>query len=580
MRKYKVPHGKMAAVLLGILTALCFGAVGIGQHSITAEAASRVDLNYLMEKYPDGKYWNHVGMAENNIDGWTDYPCEHPMVYNGHGGYYFVPNGTCNAYCDDIQCGAFVDKLATECFGTMYFNRWPTITLDQLKPGDAVWFMNGNHYIFITGVDGEKVTYGECNGNYQDCKIRWNLETTKSAIAATLVKAYSAPSELTVNLENRSTVSTNKLSYGNNVTLKGIACGGKGNYQYEFSVQKPSTKTFAVVQRYSKSQYCTYHPWESGTYKMRVNVRDAAGTVDSKTFTFTVTASTLKNTSAMTTKTLSYGENAKFTLSASGGTGGYQYKITAVKPSGANVTLRNYSYSKDFIYHPWESGQYTITIAAKDGSGNVKEKTFTFTVKAQQLQNKTTISASSISYGENVTFQFSAAGGTGGYQYRIDMYKPSAENWATLKNYNAATAFTYHPWEEGKYLFRISVKDRTNNVITRQISMNVVVKPLVNLSSVEETVILGNDTLITLGAEGGSLRYRYTLQVYDPSLRKWTTLLKSSTETQYLYHPQEAGRHVFRIVVSDTLGYASTEKLYMTVEELSEEQPDEQPEED
>ena len=60
---------KTIAAVLGIATAAGIFSSGLGANELKADAASKVDLNYLMEKFPDGKYWNHMGMSENNPDG-------------------------------------------------------------------------------------------------------------------------------------------------------------------------------------------------------------------------------------------------------------------------------------------------------------------------------------------------------------------------------------------------------------------------------------------------------------------------------------------------------------------------------
>ena len=450
-----------AAVMIG---AFCSGKNYVG---IRADAASKVDLNYLMTKYPEGKYWNHVGKSGNNAEGYTDKPCHHALV-NG----LYKPVGTCNNFYG-IQCWGFVNKLANECYGTTNHGNWPRTTLSKLKPGDAIRFKYNTHSIFVTGVDGENVTYGECNGAYHDCQIHWNVKTTKSEIAKSLSAVYSAPSELTVNLANRSTLKTDKIKFGQNVQVQGDAIGGKGTYQYQFSVLKPSAKNYTVVQKYSSSSYCSYHPWLSGTYQLKVTVKDKSGKTADKTFKFSVSADPVSNKTTINKKIISFGENIQFNFNASGGTKGYQYRISALKPTEDHyITIKNYNSSKKFLYHPWESGEYRIKVDAKDCSGKVNTKEFAFTVKADKLFNKTT-AADNIIYGNDVTFEFAASGGTAGYVYEIQMEKPSSEQRLMLRKFQSGTKFIYHPWEKGEYRFYITVRDNSYHLSTLMLTLNV-----------------------------------------------------------------------------------------------------------
>lgn len=468
MKKPFKPLFKTAAVAFSALVMLCGFCLTGHDAEIKADAASRVDLNYLMNKFPDGKYWNHVGKKGNNADGYTDKPCHHALS----GGLY-RPVGTCNSFYG-IQCWGFVNKLANECYGTANHSSWPRTTLSKLKPGDAIRFKHNSHSIFVTGVDGEIVTYGECNGNYSDCKIRWNVQTTKSQIARSLTAVYSAPSELIVNLSNRSAIQKNEISFGEKVYIQGSAIGGDSKYQYQFSVKKPSEKSFGIVQKFSSSDRCSYFPWTKGSYKVKVTVRDGSGKTSDKILDFNVSADEVVNKSKINRKAIRFGENISFSFDADGGTKCYQYRIRALKPTETEyAVIKNFSRDSSFSYHPWESGIYRIKVDAKDGSGTIRVKEFTFTVKADKLKNKTTASAGSIVYGEDITFDLAAAGGTSGYVYEIKMIKPGSRNYVTLRNYRSGKEFVYHPWEKGEYQFKVTVRDLSYHISTVLVKVNV-----------------------------------------------------------------------------------------------------------
>ncbi len=161
----------------------------------------KLTLAQLKAKFPPEKYWNHVGMSGNNQDGYTDIPCPSHNTVN-----------TCNAFetngnSHSWQCLGFAEKCGYDATGfnphianTLWIKYKNLNTLDLLKAGDIVRYMVGDseHAIFVTGVNGDDVTYGDCNGNAEtDCKIRWDISKSKEELLSNLVYVNSAPCELT-----------------------------------------------------------------------------------------------------------------------------------------------------------------------------------------------------------------------------------------------------------------------------------------------------------------------------------------------------------------------------------------------
>ena len=155
-------------------------------------------LRELKRKFPNGKYWNHVGMSGNNQDGYTNSPCPSPND----------DKATCNHYIlngKDLasQCLGFAMKCGYDAYGSDPYT-WPKITgssaLNNLKPGDIVRYYtnradNYRHAIFVTGVSGDTITFGDCNSDFH-CKIRWDATTTKQKLAPELIHVWRAPFEL------------------------------------------------------------------------------------------------------------------------------------------------------------------------------------------------------------------------------------------------------------------------------------------------------------------------------------------------------------------------------------------------
>lgn len=160
-------------------------------NTVISEWESRISAE--KSKFPNGKYWNHKGKTSYNDETYSNRPCDHltetpknklecskTMVENG------INWG---------QCYGFAYKLAKDIWGTTEFN---TRNVDQSyepKIGDNVRLefpvetSSGTKYqehsIFITGISGDRITFAECNGELEDCKIRWDRTEYYEKIIAT-----------------------------------------------------------------------------------------------------------------------------------------------------------------------------------------------------------------------------------------------------------------------------------------------------------------------------------------------------------------------------------------------------------
>ena len=162
-----------------------------------------MSLAQLRNKFPAGKYWNHAGnpgsgSAQNNQDGYTSTPCpKHGNVgsssqtCNG-----FAPGGTQLSW----QCMGYAEKLGYDATGynpRNNSNGWSTSTsssaLNNLKAGDIVRYKNNGHSIYVTAVNGDTVTYTDCNSDGH-CIIRWDQQISKSTLKSTFTHVRSAPS--------------------------------------------------------------------------------------------------------------------------------------------------------------------------------------------------------------------------------------------------------------------------------------------------------------------------------------------------------------------------------------------------
>ena len=151
-------------------------------------AAEGVTIEALQEKYPHGAYWNG-----GDPETYTLTPCVHHPDCDYTGGC------DCNSFRGlGIQCLGFAYQLATLVYGgNQYLERNPiydSSAIDTVKAGDIVRYRNGTHSIFVTSVDGDIVTYADCNSDNK-CGIRWGQTILKSTLKATFSYLDPAPYE-------------------------------------------------------------------------------------------------------------------------------------------------------------------------------------------------------------------------------------------------------------------------------------------------------------------------------------------------------------------------------------------------
>ena len=157
-------------------------------------------LTTLRQKFPHGKYWNHMprkgtGPSYNNQNGYTSIPC------TKHNNYCGTSYQTCNGFAPNgstevsWQCMGYAEKCGYDVSGRDP-NNWTKYTssskLSSLKAGDIVRYKYNKHSIYVTAVSGDTVTYTDCNYD-GTCVIRWGQTISKSTLRASFSYIRSAP---------------------------------------------------------------------------------------------------------------------------------------------------------------------------------------------------------------------------------------------------------------------------------------------------------------------------------------------------------------------------------------------------
>ena len=223
-------------------------------------------LQYLMEKFPDGKYWNHPDGAANNPNGYSNKPCTHHE--NGNCTAYDGLCG-CNLFDYAIQCHGFALKLAYECYGYSARSWKKVYSIDGIKAGCVVRINNDSHTIFITDVSGDTITYADCNIDHQ-CGIRWNAKISRSELKSKLYYMYVSPGAM---LPAKPTVSCG-TSYHQYDTISAVwkPVSDIDTYVVTLSYNGTKVRNFNT----EKTSY-VFEVQAAGNYSLTVAAKNSAG---------------------------------------------------------------------------------------------------------------------------------------------------------------------------------------------------------------------------------------------------------------------------------------------------------------
>ena len=154
-------------------------------------------ISYLKTVYKDYGYWNNYNSCGYEGTGTTKCPsCSGPCAAKcaDQCGKFYL-NGT---YYGG-QCFGFANKMAYLVFGSVpdlsnySSHAWTYSTsVSSYYAGDYVRVRNGSHSIFITAVNGDTITYVDCN-NIGSCQVKWDRIISKSDLQRITTYVYHYP---------------------------------------------------------------------------------------------------------------------------------------------------------------------------------------------------------------------------------------------------------------------------------------------------------------------------------------------------------------------------------------------------
>ena len=359
--------------------------------------------------------------------------------------------------------------------------------------------------------------------------------------------------------------SPTKVTVGEPVTLTANATGASGTVNYTFSDGSNTIQS-------STNNTAAWTPVAEGEYKVTVTAKD------SKNATATATANVsvikidsdsdsdsdtdiveLKNTSKVSSTSVTTGTTVTITGSATGGTKPYKYAFYYRRSADSKWTLKGTEYgtATSTTLTPGYVDTYYVLVNVMDSDGNIVPKTFTINVsKKETLTNNSTFSATTVKAGTAVTAKASASGGTSPYTYAYYWKKSTSSTWTTKKAYSTTTSVSYSFSIPGDYDLKVAVKDSTGTIVEKESPLTVTtVNPLTNSSTISATTVTpGTSFKVTGKATGGTSPYTYAYYYKKSTASSWTTKKAYSSTASATYTINTAGTYDVKVSVKDNDG--------------------------
>ena len=180
---------------------------------------------------------------------------------------------------------------------------------------------------------------------------------------------------------NLSTLVSDNIKLGEQVTVNCLAKNGLGEYQYQVFYKQTAQSKWTVAQDFSTNATVNFTPKNAKTYDVCVKVKDATGKLDKLYFTVTVSDNRLQSTSAISAETIKAGESVTLNCSAKGGTAPYTYSVQYKQQAKTKwTTQQDFAENNIVTVKPASVTAYDICVKVQDKNGTVAKQYFTVTV--------------------------------------------------------------------------------------------------------------------------------------------------------------------------------------------------------
>ena len=219
-----------------------------------AEAANegvKTQLIRLYNKFPHGKYWNHVGSSKNNPDGVTSKPCPNHYSCSWKRSCY------CNKFDNAIQCMGYAYKIAYEIVGVSPREYTKSYKLDasKLRVGDVIRYKRNTHSITVTGVKGNRISFTDANWSGR-CQIRWSEMNLSEIKGFSYVLHYKNNNRKNSDLKfYKSAVQPDNTEIWKNVSVSSLNIRKDHDLSADLAGSVPAGEKFYVYRHYADGEY-------------------------------------------------------------------------------------------------------------------------------------------------------------------------------------------------------------------------------------------------------------------------------------------------------------------------------------
>ena len=432
-------------------------------------------------------------------------------------------------------------------------------TGEYLRPGVSITGKSGN--LLILGTD-YKVSYAN---NKEIGTATITITGLNSYAGSTIKKTFNIVESPYGSFKVTQSASLTTLCTGETTTLTASITGTTGKVTYTFDYAKYDTALWKDIQS-STSNTCSFSINAVGKYNVRVKAVDSAGKVSTAVTVISVNQQLTASVSGSSTITLGEAINVKTTTN--GGVAPLTYSCYVKKTSDKSwTTVSSYSTNGSFSYIPKAATTYELYVNVKSFTGYETKASLYFTVKNKEVNNTSTVSATTINLGESVTLKGAASGGTGSFQYTYCYKLKSATTWTAIKGYSTTTSVAFKPKAAGTYDLCVKIKDSAGTVAKKTFDLTVKSVPtLVNKSTIStDTIALGSSITIKGAATGGLGSYQYTYCYAHPSMTGWKSIKGYSATTSVTFKPTMTGSYTICIKVKDSLDNVTKVYYLLTV---------------
>ena len=341
-----------------------------------------------------------------------------------------------------------------------------------------------------------------------------------------------------------STASLPEATVGTAYSQTLAATGGTGGYTWTISAG-----ALPAGLSLSTAGAITGTPTNAGTANFTVQVKDSANTTATKALGIIVVLPVLTvSTASLPDATV--GTAYSQTLTASGGSGGYTWTVSAgALPAGLSLSTAG-----AITGTPTTAGTANFTVQVKDSANTTATKALAINIAAAALTVTTTSLPSGVigtAYSQTLT----ASGGSGGYTWTVSTGAlPAGLSLST------AGAITGTPTTAGTANFTVQVRDSANTTATKALSIVIAAPALTVTTASLLDGVVGAAYSQTLAASGGTGPYTWTV-----SAGALPAGLSLSTAGAITGTPTTAGTANFTVQAKDSANATASKALGITI---------------